>query len=103
MSTFSFPFPITVVALSGATGGTRETDMKLQPEAKNRHRPKMQAEIVKKYLSFIFSMMRDKSRATMMTKVWDFFQALFNIAGLYNRYKLDIKSQVLAGQGMVCV
>ncbi len=77
--------------------------MKLQPEAKNKHRPKMQVEIVKKYLSFIFSIMRDKSRSTMMTKVWDFFQALFNIAGLYNRYKLDIESQVFAGQGMVCV
>src|SRR3989338_6281073 len=57
MSTFSFPFPITVVSLSGWTGGTRETDMKLQPEAKNRHRPKMQVEIVKKYLFFIFFMM----------------------------------------------
>ncbi len=32
-----------------------------------------------------------------------FFQVLFNIAGLYNRYKLDIESQVFAGQGMVCV
>jgi hypothetical protein len=62
MSTFSFPFPITVVSMSGSTGGMRETDMKLQPEAKNRHRPKMRVAIVKKYLSFIFSMMCIKVR-----------------------------------------
>jgi len=58
MSIFSFPFPITVVSLSGWTGGTRETVIKLHPEAKNRHRPKMQVEIVKKYLLFVFFMMK---------------------------------------------
>jgi len=50
---------MTVVSLSGWTGGTRETDIKLQPEAKNRHRPKMQAEIVEKYLFFIFCLFHD--------------------------------------------
>jgi hypothetical protein len=33
--TLSFPYPETVVSLSGPEGGNSDTDIKLQPEARN--------------------------------------------------------------------
>jgi hypothetical protein len=42
MSILSFPLPETVVSLRGSTEGTRETDMKLQPEEKSRQKTKIE-------------------------------------------------------------